>query len=606
MLSIPIINNCSTDKNRHIFLSELKRAKADRVFMFTNTRFASADVRAKEMKLLSDNIKYYTENGLEVGIWVQGFGHGGALAHETKLLTANYTRIVGLGNGGTSDDSFCPADPGYFKAIADEVCSVARAGARMIMIDDDLRLALHGPVGLGCACERHLAMFNERAKAAGETDHDMTREELAAVLFTGKANPLRRIWLELMGDTLRTFAKDLRAALDTVDPTVRLSLCACLPTWDVDGVDSLELAKLFAGSTKPFLRLIGAPYWNDMHTFHTFGLGSIINLERMQLAWCRESGMDIEVFSEGDAYPRPRFNVPESYLEGFDQVLLAEGISDGILKYMNDYTANPEYEPGYIDRHAYFDSLRRELKDAFAGKKCAGVYIFEAMHKLHDADCTGLSESEIVSRFTPASLNFANQTSLPVSFTRNEYTKTAIVFGENAKYIDDETAKMPLILDSVAAQILTDRGMDVGLDKSDGNEYGFFYTNADGISYLLYPYCAEEYRRDPDSFCRQNWKRYEVQAKLFDSVNRMAECAIPAAVTKDPGAYVLCKKSDGEMAVGIWNFGTDYLMPQKITLDCEYSEIIPIGDTKAVLDGKTASVGGIVPPFCFAGFIVKK
>lgn len=606
MLSIPIINNCSNDTNRHIFLAELKRANADRVFLFTNTRFASAEVRAGEMQLLSENIRYYKENGLEVGIWVQGFGHGGALAHETKLLTADYTRIVGLGNGGTSDDSFCPADPGYFKAFADEVCDVARAGARMIMIDDDLRLALHGPVGLGCACERHLAMFNERAKAAGETDHDMTREELAAVLFTGKSNPLRKIWLDLMGDTLRTFAKDLRAALDEVDPTVRLSICACLPTWDVDGVDSIELAKLFAGNTRPFLRLIGAPYWNDMHVFHTFGLGSIINIERMQLAWCRESGLDIEVFTEGDAYPRPRFNVPESYLEGFDQVLLADGLSDGILKYMNDYTANPEYERGYIDRHVHFAPLRREINAAFEGKECAGVYVFEAMHKLHDADCTGLSEGEIVSRFTPASANFVNQTALPVSYVRNEYTKAALVFGENAKYIDSETAKMPLILDSVAAQILTAKGMDVGLDKTDGNEEGFFYTNADGISYLFYPYCAEEHRRDPDSFCHQNWKRYGVQAKLFDSLKRMTDGAIPAAAAGEPGAYVLCKKSGSEMAVGIWNFGSDYLMPKKIELDGVYGEIVPIGGTKVTLDGNTASVDGIVAPYCFAGFIVRK
>lgn len=606
MLSIPIINSCCNAENRSVFLGELKRAGCDRVFLYTGGRFDPQSVHENEMKLLAENITYFTENGFDAAVWIQGFGHGGALAHETQTFTANFTKIVGLGSGKSADDSFCPTDEAYFDLFRRETCAAAKAGARMIMIDDDLRLALHGPVGIGCACEKHMAMFNERAKSVGLADHDYSREELSSILFTGKTNELRKIWLDLMGDTLRDFARRLRDAVDGIDPTIRLGHCACLPTWDVDGVDSIELAKIFAGGTKPFLRLIGAPYWNDMRGFHTFGLGSIINLERMQLAWCRESGLDIEVLTEGDAYPRPRFNVPESYLEGFDQAIIAEGMSDGILKYMNDYTANPMYEHGYIDRHVFFAPLRREIADTFGGGKCAGVYVFEAMHKLADADCTRISESEIISRFTPASANFVNQTSLPVSYTKNEYTKVALVFGENAKYLDDETAKMPLILDLTAAKILTERGFDVGLDKSDGNEYGFFYTNADGISYLLYPYCAEEYKRDPDAFSKQNWKRYEVQARLFDSIGRMADGALPAAVTEDAGAYVICKKTDTGMAVGIWNFGNDYLMPQKIELDDEYGVITPIGETRVSIDGKYAKIDGIIPPFCFGGFVVKQ
>lgn len=605
MLSIPIINSCCNTANRHVFLSELKRAECDRVFLFTGTRFAPENVLDKEMKLLEENIRYFTANGLETAVWIQGFGHGGTLTNETKTFTEKFTKIIGLGNGKTADDSFCPLDDAYFDLFRRETYAAAKAGARMIMIDDDLRLSLHGPVGIGCACEKHIEIFNKRAKAAGLADHDYTREELSSILFTGETNGLRKIWLKLMGDTLRDCARKLRSAVDEIDPTVRLGHCACLPTWDVDGVDSIELAKLFAGGTKPFMRLIGAPYWNDIRAFHTFGLGSVINLERMQIAWCRESGIDLEIFTEGDSHPRPRFNVPESYLEGFDQTLIADGMTDGILKYMNDYTANPMYEHGYIDRHSYFAPLRREIADKLGGGKCAGVYIFEAIHKLEEADCTGLSEGEIVSRFTPASANFANQTSLPVSYTKNEYTKVALVFGENAKYLDAETAKMPLILDLTAARILTERGFDVGLDKTDNSEFGFFYTNADGISYLLYPYCAEDYRRDPDAYSKQNWKRYEVQAKLFDSIRQMADGALPAAVTEDAGAYVICKKSDEGMAIGIWNFGCDYLMPTQIELDGEYGDITPIGETKVSLDGKYAKIDGIIPPFCFGGFMVK-
>lgn len=57
------------------------------------------------------------------------------------------------------------------------------------------------------------------------------------------------------------FATDIRKYLDETAPHVRLGLCACMSTWDFDGISPYELSKVLAGGTKPFLRLIGAPYW---------------------------------------------------------------------------------------------------------------------------------------------------------------------------------------------------------------------------------------------------------------------------------------------------------------------------------------------------------
>ncbi len=642
MLSLPIINTQSTAETRPAFVHEMRRAGVDRVFVFCDNPFGDEKQLDFLMDLLKENLEYYKNEGFETGVWIGGLGHGGTLAHEKAKSAQKYTLLVGLASGGSSMDSFCPTDPDYFAMYSNFVRRVALAGAPMIMIDDDLRLALHGPVGLGCACRRHLAMFNEWVGDG----HAYTREELKDILFTGPATPLRKIWLDLMGDTLRDFARGLREVVDSVNPDIRLGHCACLPTWDVDGVDSIELARIFAGKTRPFLRLIGAPYWTDGRSFHTTGTGSIIDIERMQLAWCKETAPEVEVFTEGDVYTRPRYNVPSSYLEGFDQVLLAEGQADGILKYMIDYSQHPYYDTGYIDRHVYCKPLREALTDAFADKKTAGVYVYEVMHKLADLDCTGISEGELIGRFTPASVNFANAVSLPISFERNEYTDCALIFGENAKYADEELLKMPLILDLTAAKILTERGIDVGLREAvdvpaPGTEYftdggvtvpvgtggrfakittadgaksqntfntngetcpmSYFYKNADGGQFLVYAFDAESVEPKSGLF-----RCYPHQKILFEAIAQMQSHPLAANVTKEPGLYVLCRKNGDELAVGIWNFWHDLGMPKNIPLDGVYSEIRGIGDTKVTLDGDTVKMDTVIPPYGFAGFVVKK
>lgn len=642
MLSLPLINGQSTPETRPAFLHELRRAGVDRVFICPGNPFGNEEKLAAEMALLTENINYYKENGYEVGVWIGGLGHGGTLAHEHAKAAQDYTLLVGLASGGSSTDSFCPTDPAFYGMYKEYIRRLALAGAPMIMIDDDLRIALHGPVGLGCACRRHLAMFSERVGDG----HAYTREELKEILFTGPATPLRKVWLDLMGDTLRDFARGLREVVDSVNPDIRLGHCACLPTWDIDGADSIELSRIFAGTTRPFLRLIGAPYWTDGRSFHTTGTGSIIDIERMQLAWCRETAPEIEVFTEGDVYTRPRYNVPSSYLEGFDQVLLSEGQADGILKYMIDYSQHPYYDTGYIDRHVYYSPLRDALAEAFHGKKTAGVYVYEVMHKLADLDCTGVSEGELIARFTPASVNFANAVSLPISFERNEYTDCALIFGENAKYADDDLLKMPLILDLTAARILAERGIDVGLREAvdvpapsaeyftdggvtvpvgtgrrfakiitaDGAEsqnsftangetcpMSYTYENADGGRFLVYAFDAES--AEPKSGL---FRCYPHQKILFQAVAWMQGHPLAANVTKEPGLYVLCRKNGDELAVGIWNFWHDLGMPKTIELDGAYAEIRGIGNTRVTLAGDTVKMDTVIPPYGFAGFVVKK
>lgn len=641
MLSVPIMPWCSTPQTRPDYLVWLQKVKADRIFLGCGMPYDDPEWNRELLDSLKENIEYYRHPtdrdgnphpGFEIGIWIQGLGHGFPLPPEYAYLTERYQKITDLETGTTSNDSLCPLDDAYVKMYTDLLKRIASLHPDVIMIDDDYRLSGHGPVAIGCACALHMAEFNRRAKAAGVTAEDLSREDLASFLMNSPTTPHRNIWLSLMRDTLCNHANTLRAAVDEIDPGIRLGHCACLPTWDLDGADSIALSRCFAGErNRPFLRLIGAPYWGE-------DLGLIVNLERMQHAWCKQYAPEIELMSEGDVYPRPRFNVPASYLENFHQVLLCDGMPD-ILKYMFDYVYEPSYETGYLRLHCTKETLRAEMQTAFADTEGAGIYVFEAMHKLADADCRGCQGRDLFESFKSPAARYASRLGLPVSFEKTPYTPTVILFGENAKYADDDTLSRNLILDATAARVLTERGYDIGVtaitptDKpctenigspkrtypvdtdgrfyhmslmseatvlstfDTGNAATVCYTRKDGKTVLIYAFDMDK--------CDMNgvfMKNEERRIQILSEASFALTVCVP-----EPGLYTLCRRSTEKTVVGIWNFGRDIGLTQTISLEKAYSRVTPIGETQVTLseDGTQVLLDNEIPPFCFAGFILQ-
>ena len=49
--------------------------------------------------------------------------------------------------------------------------------------------------------------------------------------------------------------------MDAVNDKIRIDICACMNVWDFTGILAYDLSLISAGVTKPYLRLIGAPYY---------------------------------------------------------------------------------------------------------------------------------------------------------------------------------------------------------------------------------------------------------------------------------------------------------------------------------------------------------
>ena len=537
--------------------------------------------------------------------------------------------MVGL-NGTTCENTFCPSDEAFQLRFTDWVMRVAEAGTKMIMLDDDYRLS-YRPCGMGCCCDFHMREFGRRLGRA------VDRDDLATKIFTGGKNPYRDAWLDMGRDMLTDLAQKIRAKVDLVDERVRLGFCAVLSTWDIDGVDAISLAKVFAGKTRPFLRTIGAPYWNVNHDRGT-RLGQIIELTRMQRKWCEDE--DIELFSEGDVYPRPRYSTPAAFLEGFDLALRADGGMDGILKYVVDYTSKPDYERGYIDRAVRNRPAYEWIAAHMSEKRAVGVRVICPMRRIRNADFPDRDVPEQLytdALFVLPEYRLLCDLSIPIAYGGDG---VCVAFGENGKYLTDRQLESGVVLDAVAAMHLMNRGVDVGIQSmrisdvpprlehylaedehvivdpisdfyqieprpsarvvtrmvTDGEICGAFtYENAAGQRFLVYPFHAFFAGKAHGYF-----RNYCRQRQLIRDLEWLGRKPLPAVCAGNPDLYLQCKRDEKSLAIGLWNFFEDSILQPTIHLSETFREAAFFG-CRGQLSGRELRLEGEISPYTFAG-----
>lgn len=615
---------------RENLLSDIKKLGAKRVFLGFGEYVIDAEKQKREFEALQENCRYFKSCGLEVGVWIWSM---------TMLEKNSYIHMKSP-EGKVSATQLCPSDEGFVDFAAEYIKKMAACEPDIIMYDDDFRYSFLD-IGMGCVCENHIAYME---KLLGEK---LDEEKLSQLLSGGK-NKYRDAWMAANGYFLERFAKRMRKALDEVNPEIRLGQCSCIGAWDTDGTDSITISKLLAGKTKPFMRFIGAPYWAKEKQWGN-RLQNIIELERMEKSWCEKSG--IEVFSEGDVYPRPRTNCPASFLEIFDMALRASGGFDGILKYGIDYYSNPGYEAGYISRHIRNLPVYDAIEKHFGDKTACGIRVYEKMKKFSDMKIperiAGVGEKIQNCFFSPAS-RMTSDNSIPSVYEGEGVC--GIAFGENATELSESALKRGVIIDMRAAEILQEKGIDVGLVEKKGEisaDEEFFNEGRDvvrvefrfhGIECNVYDISVSEkakimsrfsYTKEDKvstgevigSYLYENAKGHKFLVFAFDayyngeityrSYLRSKELAdaveffgekLPAYSCGNPDLYILAKKNENEMSVGLWNIFADSVEKPEITLDAEYSQIEFI-NCEGSLCGNKVYLSEI-NPFAFAGFTV--
>lgn len=620
-------------------LADLKRIGATRVYLALAQRMAFDDgeVRDAMLSQIAEKNEYYQAAGYEVGVWLPSLGFGGPTTPYNGEAAKRFPRIRSI-LGREMDDALCPLDENFSDALADFLCALVRRGVKMIMLDDELCLSVRP--GIGCACERHMAALSARLGAP------ISREELPTRVFSGGPSRERSAWIATMGDSMLGFCRKLRAAVDTVDPAVRMGFCAGYTSWDMEGVDAITLTKALAGNTRPFLRFTSAPYWCASRRFARQTLGTVIETARMQAAWCRDAG--VEVFSEIDTYPRERFHTPAALGECFDLVTRATDDMNA-LKYFYEYTCQPDYERGYVEAHARHAKLREEIAEIFNTKTAVGVRVYETMRKLETAELPAFPDGEYAKRheaersimrrmlFSSAQ-KLLSSNAIPTVYEGEGLC--GICFGESARSLPLSAADHGLILDAKAAEILQARGVDVGLLSCEtmGNpgkerfldgspesqlfdtsrvcritvkegaqilsryipldEYyedpdapaAYRYENAQGQRFLVYAFVG-----DDEEDCSSLFWSYARGKQVADSIEWLGGRALIARCERHPHLYAIAKEGKGHRAIGYANLSLDEIFDARVVLDAPAETVRFIGCTGRLLDEKTIVIDYVKP-----------
>lgn len=617
-LSVPLVLDTLDRYGKEKYADILKKMGAERVFLCPSSDKKFWNNYDYEISRLKKYVGFFKSNGFETGVWVWAF----------QYRDGDFTYMKSP-QGKDSVSSVCPTDNKYRDMMSAFVEDAAKVGIDIFMFDDDFRYTFIDN-GIACLCDNHLKMIGN---ILGE---EVTLELMERHLLHGTGNKYREAFVKANGLALASFAKEMREHLDKVNPDVRMGFCSCISQWDIDGMHPDELAKLFAGKTKPFYRLIGAPYWGAMKAWGN-RIADVIEVERIECA--RRYTPEIEIFSEGDTYPRPRFKTPASYLEGFDTALRAAGCTDGILKYAVDYSADLDYENGYISRHIGNIPLYEKITEMFSDKKSIGIRVYDKADKFAQIPITSKFEgsNEIQNIAFNAGQRLITGCSLPSCYEGAGFG--GVAFGEHVKNVPEEQLT-GLIIDLAAAEILKEKGIDCGIKSVNnslqsnseifeaGNRHidifggveckkvvldknaeiesffdteegivpaSFRYENGKGQRFLVYCYDAND-NADREDFYRQ----YTRAEQIVSAVPWLCGRELPAVITGNPDLYVQVKENEYSMAIGLWNFFSDDIPQPEIKLNFTPKSVKIISCNAKICDNKI--ILSRIEPYGFAFF----
>ena len=404
----------------------------------------------------------------------------------------------------SADNKKCPLDEAFAADFAAKVQAVAKAHPAFICIEDDYTLSWGRGLDAegACFCERHLAAFAKRYGRA------LPAVEIADAFRNRTPGNLaiRRAFADMVCESLVSLARKVRAAVDEVDPSIRILVCESGGA-EKDG-DALEsVARAFAGGTRPAVRPRGAIYGAETTPASIPGaLGHTIwALERLP--------KDIETFYEADVYPHNRFYSSASQLMSLMAGAAMAGTDDYLfycLQYLDDPLEDAGYADAFLALKPRLDAVRRFIRER--GAQLAGARIYWRVEDLSLTRGFGYSHGSQLAWGSYMLAKFG----IPY-MTRADGGGPVLLLGDVAETMSDDEIRELLsggvLLDAPAAVLLASRGF--------GDLIGADVTPIEGR-----PRIVDE-RIRPEAGCQKRGRRinafYVFSAGAEGTAERFAE-----------------------------------------------------------------------------------
>ena len=121
------------------------------------------------------------------------------------------------------------------------------------------------------------------------------------------------------------------------------------------------------------------------------------------------------------------------------------------------------------------------------------------------------------------------------------------------------------------------------------------YTNAKGQRFLVYAFIAREslQKVDGHDVMRGLARMQQVHSQLAWLAGHEPDAICDGA----PDLYMMVKKDENSLSVGLWNFSVDTVDAPTVHLGADWKQLECTQGT-AVLDGRTVTAGALTPFTC--------
>ena len=257
-----------------------------------------------------------------------------------------------VGHDGTQCTAqACPLSPGWRRLFAEIWTMYAETEPHVIWVEDDIRTFNHMPATVGCFCKNHMMLFSQRV---GE---DVSRERLVHFITApGVPHPWRKVWLDLMGETMVDTARFIASVIYKVSPKTCIGLMSSGP---VNHAVEGRKWKLFAEALKGAGSVLYSrpPLWSyseDTLKSICDAADSVLHTRAVMPQGCAE-------LSEIDNSPYTAFSKSNIYT--FLQMAVSISLGcEGVTMNLYDHCgspmwADPAIEEMLIDKRAFLDGL---------------------------------------------------------------------------------------------------------------------------------------------------------------------------------------------------------------------------------------------------------
>ncbi|MBE5792830.1 MAG: hypothetical protein E7322_11875 [Clostridiales bacterium] len=292
------------------------------------------------------------EEGKEIGILVQAsIGHGWVLDHMFPFQ--RYTNLT----DGKEVNVVCPYDEGFRKHFKGVMAQITSHRPKEIMVDDDFRLMFRE--GKGCACPLHMKAFNRLAGV------NMTREELYKHTQGTTEEDIKytKLFIETQRDSLIGAARAFREGVDSVDPKMPVSYCACGSAAEFAD----EIAHILAGKKNPVIvRLNNGTYAAAGPRFF-----SDISLRAAAQAAVLKGKVDA-MLAETDTCPQNRYSTSAQMCHAHFVATILEGATGAKHWITRLHTFEPRSGEAYRKKLSRHRGMYERLSEITSGIQWLG------------------------------------------------------------------------------------------------------------------------------------------------------------------------------------------------------------------------------------------